>query len=199
MKKTAIGIRVHSGWGALVAVFGDPGAAEVVRRKRVAIIDPKAAGAAQPYHFAEKMEFRNAEKHIAMCAATSASLALAALTQIVQELQSLECKVVGSAILLSSGRPLPTLDRILASHALIHTAEGEFFRKIFREALEHLQIPVTGIPERQLDEHLHAAFGKAAPGLQQRIGAMGRSLGPPWTTDQKTAALAAAIVLKKHH
>ena len=102
LKKTAIGIRVHSGWGALVAVFGDPGAAEVIRRKRVAIIDEKAAGAAQPYHFAEKMAFGDAEKHIAMCAATSASLALAALThaRATGVGQKVDCSLLGGQIRL---------------------------------------------------------------------------------------------------
>jgi len=52
MKECAIGIRVHSGWGALVAVAGDAGAPEVIERRRVEIIDRKKPGAMQPYHFA---------------------------------------------------------------------------------------------------------------------------------------------------
>jgi hypothetical protein len=31
--------------------------------------------------------------------------------------------------------------------------------------------------------------------MRQQISTLGRSLGPPWTTDQKTAALAALLVL----
>jgi hypothetical protein len=38
-------------------------------------------------------------------------------------------------------------------------------------------------------------LGKAAPGIHSRIDGMGRVLGAPWTKDEKTAALAAAIVL----
>jgi hypothetical protein len=195
MKRAAIGVRVHSGWGALVAVSGKPGSEEVIERRRVVITDPKMAGAVQPYHFAERLEIRHAEQHVAKCAAASATLALAALRELLQQLDKRKYRVAGSCILLSSGRPLPEFAKILASHALIHTAEGEFFRKAFRDAFEQLEIPVTGIRERELQERAETKFGKAALRLQQWIAEMGRSLGPPWTTDQKTAALAAFLVL----
>lgn len=86
---------------------------------------------------------------------------------------------------------------------MIHTAEGEFFRRSFRKACESMRIAVTGIRERELDAQAAAAFGKAAPQVKKSIDGMGRCLGPPWTTDQKSAALAAAIVLAQirgaHH
>ena len=195
MKRAAIGVRVHSGWGALVVVSGKPGAEEIVERRRVVIADAKMAGAIQPYHFAERLEIKEAEEHIAKCEATSARLAFTALREVLKQLEERQYRVVGSCILLSSGRPLPHLDKILASHALIHTAEGEFFRKTFREAFEQLEIPVTSIRERDLREHAKIRFGKAAPKLAERIAGIGRSLGPPWTTDQKTSALAAFMVL----
>jgi hypothetical protein len=195
MKRAAIGVRVHSGWGALVAVSGKPGAMEAVERRRVVITDPGIAGANQPYHFAKKLGLREAEKHLANCAAVSERLAVAAIHQIVAELHEREYRVVGAVILLASGRPLPSLPEILASHALIHTAEGEFFRRSFREACNRLEISVTGFRERELDERAQAVFGKAATRLRNEIASLGKSLGPPWTTDQKAAALAAEMVL----
>ena len=195
MKRAAIGVRVHSGWGALVVVSGKPGAEVIVERRRVVITESQMAGTSQPYHFAERLEIEEAERHVAKCAATSARLALTALRELLQQLDKREYRVVGSCILLSSGRPLPHLEKILASHALIHTAEGEFFRKTFRDAFEQLEIPVTGIRERDLREHAKIKFGKATAKLAERIAGVGRSLGPPWTTDQKTSALAAFLVL----
>jgi hypothetical protein len=198
MQRAAIGIRVHSGWGALVVVSGGPGAEEIVDRRKIVVIDAKARGAAQPYHFAENMELPAAERHISQCSSRSARLALDALRQLADELRERDFKAVGSAILLSSARPLPDLDAILGSHALIHTAEGEFFRQAFRRSLQLLQIPVTGIRERDLEQRSQAVFGKNASPVRERIDALGRSLGPPWTVDEKTAALAAAIVLAEN-
>src|SRR5258708_14544502 len=179
MKQAAIGIRVHSGWGALVAVSGKVGVEEVIEHSRVVVIDPKISGMRQPYHFAKKLEIRAAEKYIAQCAAASTRLAQAAIQNIIEQLENRGYRVVASAILLSSGRPLPAFAKILASHAMIHTADGEFFRQAFRDAFEHLQIQVTGIRERELEERAVAVIGKGAPGLRKRIDGLGRALGPP--------------------
>ena len=97
-------------------------------------------------------------------------------------------------MLLASGRALPSLQKTLASHALIHTAEGEFFRNIVREACESCHIPVTGIRERELDKQADALFGKGAARVWQHISNLGKTVGSPWTQDEKTAALAALMV-----
>ena len=195
MKRAAIGIRVHSGWGAVVAVSGMPGGEEVIDRRRVAVADPRTTGAIQPYHFAERMELKRAEQHIAKCAAASRKLAVAAVRALLRDLEQRQYSIVGTCILLSSGRALPEFDKILASHALIHTAEGEFFREAFRGALGECGVPVIGVRERELQVQAESRLGPAAAKLQEKIAAMGRSLGPPWTADQKNAALAAFLVL----
>ena len=195
MKHAAIGVRVHSGWGALVVVSGERGAEEVIARCRIDITDPKTPGAIQPYHYVESFALQKAESHIAKCAAASQILALASIWELHDLLKDKGYGVAGAAILLSSARALPDLPKILAAHPLIHTAEGEFFRAAFRKAFESAQIQVTGIPEKEIPQRIKTVFGTGAPGLQQRVADMRRTLGPPWTTDQKTATLAASIVL----
>ena len=195
MKRAAIGVRMHSGWGALVAVSSSDGSVEVIERRRVAVTIPGTPGANQPYHFAENLKLGEAETFLGKCFAASKRLAVAAVGDVLGELRGRQYRVVGSAILLASGRPLPPLSQILASHALIHAAEGEFFREAFSKACADLDVAVTGFRERDLDECVQTAFGKAAARMRQQISTLGRSLGPPWTTDQKTAALAALIVL----
>jgi hypothetical protein len=195
MKRAAIGVRMHSGWGSLVAVSNCAGTMQVIERRRVAIATPGNPGENQPYHFAENLELPEAEKFLGNCFATSRRLALAAVRDAVDDLCGREYFVVGSAILLASSRPLPTLSKILASHALIHAAEGEFFREAFSKACESLNLSVTGFRERILDDCLQTTFGKTANSIRQQVSTFGRSLGPPWTKDQKTAAIAALIVL----
>jgi hypothetical protein len=195
MKAAAIGVRVHSGWGALIAVAGESGAEEIIERRKVVIIDAKKQGVAQPYHYVEEMELPAAERHVTQCAIDSKRLAREALDHVSAELLNRGYSLAGAAILLSSARPLPDLDEILASHALIHTAEGEFFRQAFRHAFESLEVPIIGIRERELDECAQNAFGKLASQIRKNINGMGRVLGPPWTQDEKMAALAAAILL----
>jgi hypothetical protein len=71
MKRAAIGIRAHSGWGALVAVANNGGMVEVLERRRVAVTIPGTPGANQPYHFAEKLKLAEAEKFLGNCFAAS--------------------------------------------------------------------------------------------------------------------------------
>jgi hypothetical protein len=195
MKPATIGVRMHSGWAALVVVSNSAGTVEVIERRRIAMTTPGNPGANQPYHFAENLELREAEKFLANCFAASKHLALTAVRDVVGELRGRQYRVVGCAVLLASGRPLPPLSKILASHAVIHAAEGEFFRETFSKACKDLNLRVTGLRERNLDECLQTTFGKRATRMWQQISTLGRSLGPPWTKDQKTAALAALVVL----
>lgn len=195
MTDAAIGIRMHSGWGALIAASGHAAMVEVIDRRRIALVDRNIPGASQPYHFAAKMGLPEAKEYLSNHAKISEHLALAAIQAVVRELHSRKYQVIGSAVLLASGRALPALPEILGSHPLLHTAEGEFFRAVFRRACERLDIPVIGIRERDLDESANAVFGKATTQVWRRISDLKSSLGSPWTEDQKKASLAAAMVL----
>jgi hypothetical protein len=57
---------------------------------------------------------------------------------------------VRTVILAASGRPLPPLESVLASHALIHTADGEHFREALAAASDGHRLPVTRIREKEL-------------------------------------------------
>jgi len=175
----------------------DSASPELVDRRRIVIVEPTMEGAKQPYHFAESLSLEGAEHHLHKCSEASHRLALKAVHEMLEGATARNYQVVGCAMLLASGRALPPLPKILASHALVHTAEGEFFRKIVREACETCGIPVVGVREREMDERANAAFGKAAARVRQRISNLGKTVGSPWTQDEKTAALAALIACRE--
>jgi hypothetical protein len=195
MKRAAFALQMHSGWGVLVAVSGAPHDINILARQRIVTADAEIRGAIQPYHYAMNLKLPESHKHLANCAAASTRLAVAAIADLVTELNARHYHIVGSAVLLASGRTLPPLEKILISHPLIHTAEGEFFRHTVTQACKDLQISVTAIRQRELEERAKAAFGNAANRVQETIASLGRTIGPPWTRDHKTAALAAALVL----
>jgi hypothetical protein len=197
MKHAALGFRMHSGWGVLVAVARDTEAVEIVDRRRIVVTDPKMPGATQPYHHAANLKIQEAEKHIANCAGVSERLAVAAIEHVIHEMDLCEYRIAASAVLLASGRAMPPLAKILAAHPLIHTAEGEFFRTAVRNACSRLKISVDAIRERELEERMQAAFGISAGRMQRQLETAGRSIGPPWNKDHKTAALAALIALSR--
>lgn len=190
-----LGFRVHSGWAAVVAVAGPAKSPSVVLRRTLILADPGLAGSKQPFHAAEGLALQKAEKLIQRCADSTQTLAEHALRSVLADLRETGYRPAGACILLSSGRPLGSLESILASHAMIHTAEGEFFREALRRACKKSGVPVSGIRERELLDHAAEKLRLPAGELQRHTAKMGESLGPPWRQDEKLAALAAWLVL----
>jgi hypothetical protein len=195
MKTAAFGFRMHSGWGVLVAVCGNADSMEIVHRCRIVVMDSSIPGGKQPYHYAAELPDEKRGQHISKCATLSESMARAAIEESLQELQKRQYQIKSAAVLMASGRVLPSLSKILASHPLIHTAEGEFFRNAVIEACAELKVLVEQIRERELDDRAKSAFGKSAAQVSRKISGMRTILGPPWTADYKTAALAALLSL----
>jgi hypothetical protein len=190
-ERVALGFRAHSGWSVVVAAARSRGRFVVVERRRIVTAD----NTKQPYHAAERLEFAKAEPLIRKCRENCAALATDAVSALIAELAQSGYSVVRAAILYASGRPLPDLCAILQSHALIHTAEGEFFREVLACASEHCRLPVTKVKEKEVWERAGAALCLDSAALQTVIAEVGRSLGPPWRQDEKLASLAAWIAL----
>jgi hypothetical protein len=146
----ALGFRAHSGWAAAVAVSGWPAAPVVVARRRLEIADPDDPDAKQPYHAAEPLAFAAAQWLVQGCTETSQRLARDAVGAMVADLRAAGHAVVGCGLLQGSGWPLPDLAGILASHALIHAAEGQMFREVLAAAGRHHELAVIEIREGEL-------------------------------------------------
>ena len=197
MQTAAVGFRVHSGWAAAVVVCGPIDTPLVVDRKKIQLVKTFSYTFRQPYHTAEKMERSGAAKFVRDVQTEAKGLAVSSLRSLQSDLAAGEFKIVRGALLLASGRVLPELDKILASHALIHTADGELFRESLRAACSRCEIPVEGIREKELLATASKVLGIQAAALKRQVAALGKSLGPPWSQDEKLAALAAWLTLAR--
>jgi hypothetical protein len=191
MKQSAVGFRVHSGWAAAVTLTGPQTSPVVEDRRRIELADG-TPGSKQPYHAAEPLRLAEAEALLERCRKSTWNLARQGL----DEIRSAH-SIGACGMLLAGGRPLPELDRILASHALIHTAEGEFFRQAIIEVSRELGLPVRAVKERELLDTCAAELKLSPTELQQRLADWGRAMGPPWRQDEKYAALVAWLALPR--
>jgi hypothetical protein len=188
-ERATLGVRSHSGWAAYVVLAGNAKDPRFVTRERMQLCDPSIKGSKQPFHEAEPMPFAKAETFIQTCTTATAKLARKALTRINRETPLRAC-----CVLTASGKPLPDLQAILSSHALIHTAEGEFYRDAIAGACDGCQIAVRRVRERDMENELQKLPVTAAA-AKERIAAFGKQAGPPWTQDEKLAALGAWLML----
>ena len=195
-QEAAVGFRVHSGWAAVVVVWLEKGAPVVLDRKRAHLVKMFSYTFRQPYHTAEKMPLAEARKFVAQVQAEARELAYRAVHEMQSSLENLKIKLTRGNLLLSSGRPLPDLEKILASHALIHTADGELFREAIVHGCARCGVKMESIKERALLEDAGAALHLKTTELMCRVTELGKPFGSPWSQDEKFATLAAWLVLR---
>jgi len=193
----AVGFRVHSGWAAAVAVCGPADAPVVVDRRRIQLVKTFSFTFRQPYHTAGKMPRRDGVKFIREVQSDASRLGRSSVRSLQADLAEGDFKLAHCALLLASGRALPALEQILASHALIHTADGELFRDSLRAACTRWDLPVEGIREKELFATASGVLGMQEAALKRRVTELGKALGPPWSQDEKFAALAAWLTLAR--
>jgi|SRR5579872_3273973 len=165
--RRAIGIAVHTGRGACVVVGGSLADPEILANEVVELLEKEERFC---FHAAADMQPAAAEKWVERVR----QKALARARREILRLTALS--VSACAIVAKEGKPGRMAD-ILASHPRIHTAEGFFYRDVFRDASP---VPVHIVPPASLD-----------------VTKVGKLASPPWGRDQKLAALAAWSIIGK--
>jgi hypothetical protein len=178
----------------LVAVAGPAAEPTAVLRRRVTL---SARTPRQPFHAAEGLAFAAAEDLVRRATNEAEVLAEQAVREVVAELRAAGRAPLVAGLLLAAGRPLPGLREVLASHALIHAAEGELFRDVLRCASRNCGLALVEAGERQLEERASRSLRRPTAQIQRRLAGWGKALGPPWTQDEKRAALVAWLALSE--
>lgn len=200
MEQATLGFRVHSGWAALVALTLGRGAPIVLARERVQLVDTFIYKFRQPYHTAGRLPLEQAAAFVARMRTEARRLAATAIRKLEADLRAQGFAFARCGVLLASGRPLPALPRILASHALIHTADGELFREALLRACAGRRLKTVMVRERELLAAASKALRLRPDVLARRIAALGRPIGPPWSQDEKLASAIAwfALASRRH-
>jgi hypothetical protein len=194
-RTAALGFAPHSGWAALIGLGIDGGMPRILSRGRVEMAED--AESKQPYHAVEGLEVPQAAKRLQAYEAEAGRKAHEALKRVVGELAGDGSRVVGVGILESAGRKGSSLAATLSSHALIHTADGDHFRNALARAADRCRLPVFRVRARDLDAEASRGIGQTPRALRAALQRLGREMGPPWTADQKAAALLAWLVLTR--
>ncbi len=190
-----LGFAPHSGWAAVVGLGEVEARPRVLLRERIEMADPRRPESRQPYHAVEGLFVDEASQRLAAYRETAELMAQQAIEQIVDRLAQDGYRVTGLGILESAGRKGSSLAEILASHALIHGADGDHFRHAIATAAARCHLAVSRVRARHVEAEVVAAMGYPAPVLQQALKELGRRAGPPWGADQKAAALLAWLLI----
>src|SRR5258708_8289923 len=141
------------------------------------------------------MLLAQAREFISRMQAEARRLAYVAIRELASRTQEQGVKLTRCGFLLSSGRPLPALEKILASHALIHTADGELFREAILHASSRCGLRDFRIKDKELVDRAGLVLHLKSADLMGRVTELGRPFGSPWSQDEKFATLAAWLAL----
>lgn len=195
MKKAAMGMRVHSGWAAMVAVALDGRSPCVLWRARPHLVEAFTFEFRQPYHTAEKLPIGQARVVIERARETATRLARLAFEESQAAIRRRGFETEFCGMLLASAKPLPPLEKILLSHALIHTADGELFRQALLEAARNLSLEAFTVKEKELIDRAGRELKLNREEIHRHIAEAGQSAGRPWAQDEKLATLVAWTAL----
>jgi hypothetical protein len=192
--KVAFGLKAHSGWAALIVIGKSGGEYVVVDRRRVELVEE--AWARQPYHAADELEPPEARALVKRGVDSARRIALREIKLLLKREKARGNSVTGCAVL--AGNPMPdwSTDEILAVHFRMHQAEGVLFRDALADATRKIGLRLVAIPEKELAKTAQDTLGESLGELTTTIAQLGKSVGPPWTKDQKDAALAAMVALR---
>jgi hypothetical protein len=191
----AIGFSPHSGWAAMVVLCGTAAAPELLARSRVQLIDDHDPESKQPYHAVEFLCVEEATGRLDGYLAVATRLAYDCIRAQSEQLKGRGMAVKFVGIIDSSSRKQISLPSILASHALIHAADGDHFRNALFVAAEQCRLRVSRIPARMLEAHAGTSLRRPVEQILETVNKLALGKGPPWGADQKKAALLAWSLL----
>lgn len=157
----ALGISVHTGWAACVVVGGSLRQPEIVANEIVQVL-PDAQRFC--FHTAAKMSRVAAPAWIERMRNRALENAGRSLMPLINQ------KVSACAVVANEG-DARDLAEVLASHPRIHTAEGFFYRDVFRDACS---IPVRIVRAASLDTATVGKLGGATLGARSEARRTGR-------------------------
>jgi len=169
----------------------------VLARERVELTDETLAGAKQPYHAIEGLPLPAARARLAAFRESAGALAGRGVSALIATARTAGIEPIAAGILDSSGRDPGSLEAILASHALIHTADGNHFREALAAACVSLGLPCARIRQRDLAGEAGRALKRTPRELTAEVARLGREARTPWGADQKGAALLAWLLLAR--
>jgi hypothetical protein len=176
--KIAAGFKAHSGWAVLVVIGISGNEFQLIDRRRIELIEPGETWAKQPYHAAEELPPDKARQLVQRGIDSAHRIAEREMRAFIQ--RSTGHKIAGCGVLVGTPMPEWTVEQILSVHIRMHKAEGVLFPAALIAAAKACDLNIVAIPEKELT-------------LNDAVVTLGKSVGPPWGKDQKSAAMAAMM------
>jgi hypothetical protein len=189
--RIAAGFVIKSGWTSVVLVSLDGKMPRVLDSRRVELCDPGDPASRQPYH----LTFGTARPEgpeLARLVGGVRRFGERAVRETLARYRSAGHALKGVAIVAGSLIDPATIGN---EHIRIHAREGQLFREVVASAAAGARVPCTVWRERDLPPLAASVLGFSPERLRTTLVRLGVGAARPWRAEQKSAALAAWLVL----
>jgi hypothetical protein len=187
-----LGLRVKTARAVAVVVAGDPGAPAILVRRELPLFDPDVPESRQPFHAGLGLPGAEARPIVERASDAVRRGSRRALGLLLDELATKQVRCLGVALVRASDTD-PSA--IANPHMHAHAAEGRLFHDALAEAARAARLPVRSLLEKRAVLDAARELGRRESSIQRAIAALGRQVGPPWRSDEKSACVAAWLAL----
>jgi len=177
MKRAAIGLKSKTGRAIAVALAAP---LEYICREELTLCDESTK---QPYHDVMEMPWSESVIAVKPAIATIEKIAAFELKRFVEAVELRGFEVAGIAVVGPADRKL---ERIGNPHIRAHAAEGVLFRAVIESAAKTNRIECQAFVD---------PVKEITAAQKEKIDGMKVVAGPPWRSEEKSAAMAACAVL----
>lgn len=189
-----IGLRAKTARAIAVVLAGPVNSPRVVRRVEMALCDPAMPATSEPYHEVMDLPWERATVAVRKSAKRIEAIASKALAQLIDDARDQGFAVRAIGIVGAGNR---NLEKIGSTHIRAHAAEGVLFREVLEVAAATNNVRSRTYDQKTLDETAASELPLAIEKLKGRLAEMGRAAGSPWRADEKAAAIAAWLALRR--
>ena len=189
--RAAVGFRVKSGWAMAVLLAGPRTAPRVADRRRVDLSDPTEPDALQPYHPGLEIHGLRGARETSRLVTAVKRHAKTSLARLFRSYAATH-RIAGVGIVAGS---LVDPASIANDHIRAHAEEGRLFRQVIEQAASAARLKALVIVEKELYERAGRVLGLSPHRLKPLVAALAEMVDGPWRAEEKTAALAAWVVL----
>jgi hypothetical protein len=191
----ALGFRSKTGRAILVALSGPVESPCLLVRREATLYSPQSPVTVLPYHRVMELPWDEAVVAIQTAESIIERLAIAAIGEILEELENRSHPVKAIGVV---GSPDRDLTRIGNRHMRSHAAEGILFRRVLETAADRNGFAARSFSDRDIETVACEELSWSPPRFKEVMQILGRAAGPPWRSDERLAATAALLARRAH-
>lgn len=190
----ALGFRVKSGWAMAVMLAGPSNAPKLAACQTVLLSDPKIPQSKQPYHAGLDLPGEEGKAIAKELGRVVVGATKKSVMELLKQANANGYRVAGAGLVVGSLVDPATLHN---EHIRAHGLEGQLFRTALEDALREQNLRYKVFVEKDALSTASALLQVSAAKAKSVIASLGDSQEGAWRAEEKLAALAAWVALRR--